>query len=464
MLKLIIDNIEVEVPKGTKVIDAAEQLGIMIPRFCYHPALGSVGACRVCAVKVIQGPVKGIQMSCMLEAQDAMIISSTDKEVVDFRKHVIELLMLNHPHDCPVCDEGGQCLLQDMTISGGHGLRRFKGNKRTHKDQYLGPLVQHEMNRCIQCYRCSRYYREYTGYNDLGVMGIGSRVYFGRQKSGTIESPFSGNLIDLCPTGVYTDKPSRFKGRRWDFNRTPSICMNCSLGCNIVVSTRYREVVKQEPRYNKAINGYFICDRGRYGFYYANDKKRPRHALIDKMTNVSIDKRKNKEKVPLQNAIEQAAKKLDKITQKNGSGSIACIGSCRNTLETQAVLKELSIKKGWRKPVYHTDPEIDKKVRTAASRLNPELSISLKDLEKADFILAIGADPANEAPMLALSMRQAQKAGAKIAVIDPRPISLPFEFKHLPITLSNMESCLGVLIKETIDYDIAITMGKDFLE
>ena len=252
MPKLTIDNRSIDVPPGTKVIDAAEQLGIMIPRFCYHPALGSVGACRVCAVKVLEGRAKGIKMSCMLDAEDGMVVSTTDAEVVDYRRYVIEWLMLNHPHDCPVCDEGGHCLLQDTTVSGGHGLRRYLGPKRTYNDQDLGPLVQHEMNRCIQCYRCVRYYREYAGYEDLGVMGIGSRVYYGRFQEGTLESPFAGNLIDVCPTGVYTDKPSRFKGRRWDFERTPGICIHCSLGCAITVDARYREVVRHEARFNPA--------------------------------------------------------------------------------------------------------------------------------------------------------------------------------------------------------------------
>ncbi|MEJ2638778.1 MAG: 2Fe-2S iron-sulfur cluster-binding protein, partial [Desulfosarcinaceae bacterium] len=160
MPTLTIDNRKVTVPEGTKVIAAAEQLGIMIPRFCYHPALGAVGACRVCAVGFKEGPVRGVEMSCMIEAQEGMVVATDDPQAVDMRRHVIELLMLNHPHDCPVCDEGGHCLLQDLTISGGHGRRRYQGRKRTHRDQDLGPLVQHEMNRCIQCYRCARYYQE----------------------------------------------------------------------------------------------------------------------------------------------------------------------------------------------------------------------------------------------------------------------------------------------------------------
>jgi len=143
MPRLMIDEQVIEVPSGTRVIDAAEMLGIMIPRFCYHEALGSVGACRMCAVKFVDGPVKGIQMSCMVDAQDGMVVSTTDEEAVAFRKFIIECLMLNHPHDCPVCDEGGQCLLQDETVSGGHGIRKYLGKKRTYRDQYLGPFIAH---------------------------------------------------------------------------------------------------------------------------------------------------------------------------------------------------------------------------------------------------------------------------------------------------------------------------------
>ena len=180
MPKLIIDSREIEVPEGTNVLEAAERLGIMVPRFCYHPALGSVGACRVCAVMFLEGPVKGVEMSCMVEAKDGMVVSTTHPEAMDFRKYVIEWLMLNHPLDCPVCDEGGHCLLQDETVSGGHGIRRFLGPKRTYQDQDLGLFVQHEMNRCIQCWRCRRFYQEYAGYRDLGALQIANRTYFGR--------------------------------------------------------------------------------------------------------------------------------------------------------------------------------------------------------------------------------------------------------------------------------------------
>ena len=328
MPKLIIDNREIEVPAGTKVIEAAERLGIMIPRFCFHPALGSVGACRVCAVAFTAGPVKGIQMSCMIDAQDGMVVSTTDAEAVDFRRHVIEWLMLHHPHDCPVCDEGGHCLLQDLTVAGGHGLRRYRGLKRTHNNQDLGPLVQHEMNRCIQCYRCSRFYQEFTGYRDLGVMGIGSRVYFGRSASGVLESPFTGNLTDICPTGVYTDKPSRYFGRRWDYQRHPSLCLHCSLGCNLTASARYRQVVRHEARHNVEVNGHFICDRGRYGYAYAGAADRPRQAMTAGTPG------------PISGILAEARETIQRTVRQYGPGSVAVVTSSRSSLETLSMVKQ----------------------------------------------------------------------------------------------------------------------------
>ncbi len=435
MPKLIIDNREIEVAAGTKVIEAAEQLGIMIPRFCYHPALGSVGACRVCAVKFLQGPFKGVQMSCMIEAQDGMVVSTMDEEAVDFRKHVIEWLMLNHPHDCPVCDEGGHCLLQDMTIVGGHGLRRFEGNKRTYIDQYLGPLLQHEMNRCIHCYRCSRYYQEFTGYLDLGVMRSANQTYFGRFREGILESPFSGNLSDICPTGVYTDKPSRFFGRRWDYQRSPALCINCSLGCHTIISFRYREARRQEARYSRAINGYFICDRGRYGHFYNGLESRPRSALI------------NGNKADSVQALAETRQKLDQILRENGPQAVAAVGSYRSSLETQCMLAQFCREMSLAEPVFFMEQALTVKVKSAAARLEPKLAVSLREIETADCVLVMGVDPINEAPMLALALRQAQRNGAPIAVLDPRPVSLPLEFVHLPVVPDELGFYGGLIVK-----------------
>ena len=420
---------------------AAERLGIMIPRFCYHQALGSLGACRMCAVKFLDGPVKGIEMSCMVEAKDGMVVSTTHPEAVDFRRYVIEWLMLNHPHDCPVCDEGGHCLLQDETVSGGHGLRRYQGLKRTYHDQYLGEFVQHEMNRCIHCWRCRRFYQEFAGYRDLGALQIANHTYFGRFQDGPLESPFAGNLIDLCPTGVFTDKPARYQGRRWDFQRYPSVCLHCSLGCNIVGSARYREVVRLEAGRHDQVNGFFICDRGRYGFDYANHPGRPRQARLDG------------HELPLAAAIGAAAAKIKSIIATSGPRAIACWGSTRNSLETMAALKLLCRSLNCPAPRFFLDPSRAHKTRQAVTRLDARTAVSLRELEDADCILLAAADPLNEAPMLALALRQAVRRGARVYVLDPRPVQLPLEFVHLPVPLGNLNTCLGLITRLALEGD-----------
>ncbi|MCX5890204.1 MAG: NADH-quinone oxidoreductase subunit NuoG [Deltaproteobacteria bacterium] len=433
MPKLIIDQRSIEVPAGTKVIAAAEKLGIMIPRFCYHPGLGSFGACRMCAVKFLEGPVKGIEMSCMEDARDGMVVSTTDPEAMEFRQYVIEWLMMHHPLDCPVCDEGGHCLLQDETVSGGHGRRRYLGHKRTYHDQYLGVFVQHEMNRCIHCWRCRNFYQGFAGYRDYGAMQIGNRMYFGRYEDGPLESPFAGNIIDLCPTGVLTDKPCRFVGRRWDFERAPSLCLHCSLGCNTTGSARYRQMWRQEGRFNEMVNGYFICDRGRYGFAYESHPERPRRARVAGL------------EVAWAEAIQTAAEKLSQIAATAGPAAVACLGSARSSLETQATLQRFCRALGWSEPRYFSVPSQERQVKAAIARLEAPLAVSLREIETADFVLVVGADPVNEAPMLALALRQAWLKGGAVAVLDPRPVFLPFEFEHLPLAPGDLEAALEAL-------------------
>ena len=377
-------------------------------------------------------------MSCMVEAQDGMVVSTTDPEAVDFRKHVIEWLMLNHPHDCPVCDEGGHCLLQDTTISGGHGMRRYRGAKRTYRDQDLGPLVQHEMNRCIHCYRCVRFYQEYAGYFDLGAMQIANRTYFGRFQDGPLESPFAGNLIDICPTGVFTDKPSRYFGRRWDYQRAASLCIHCSLGCRTVASARYREVVRQEAGRNPAVNGHFICDRGRYGFFYADRPDRPRAARVGDAAKA------------LPEAVAFARRQLAQIAENSGPGVLAAIGGLRSSLETQVFLTRLCRGSGWRPPAFFDDAGLATRVGAAVAALSPQLAVALSEIESADAILVVGADPINEAPMLALALRQAERSGARVLVADPRPVRLPLAFRHVPLPPGELAPFLGAVVKRAL--------------
>ncbi|HRF87152.1 MAG TPA: NADH-quinone oxidoreductase subunit NuoG, partial [Pseudomonadales bacterium] len=280
MATIYVDGKPQEVDGADNLLRACLSLGLDVPYFCWHPALGSVGACRACAVKQYANAddKRGrIVMSCMTPSTDNTYISIDDEEAKAFRKSVVEWLMTNHPHDCPVCEEGGHCHLQDMTVMTGHNQRRYRFTKRTHQNQDLGPFINHEMNRCIACYRCVRYYKDYAGGEDLGVYGAHDNVYFGRETDGVFENEFSGNLVEVCPTGVFTDRThSERYNRKWDMQFAPSICQQCSVGCNTSPGERYGELRRIENRYHGDINHYFLCDRGRFGHGYVNRKDRPR--------------------------------------------------------------------------------------------------------------------------------------------------------------------------------------------
>ena len=402
MPALIIDNIPVEVPEGTNVLEAARSIGIVIPHFCWHPALGKAGACRVCAVKILEGTPKGVQMSCMLPAQDGMVVSTLDEEAVALRRSVIEWLMINHPHDCPVCDEGGECQLQDFTIAGEHGIRRYDGRKRTYSNQYLGPYIEHEMNRCIQCYRCARFYQEYAGGTDFGTMGRAAMIYFGRQQDGQLESPFSGNLVDLCPTGVFTDKTARFRARYWDYDMAPSICPHCSLGCNTIPAARYRELLKVVARRNDAVNGWFICDKGRFSNAAVNATDRPRQPLVDT------------EPATRDQALDALTERIKGFRELHGPDSLAIVGSPRMSLEGNIMAARLRDLLNAGTLSFFCDTEQNTRVLEATERLTHSTSASLNDVRNADLVVMAGCDLLNDAPMMALAVRQAWRNGARV--------------------------------------------------
>ncbi len=405
MHTLIIDDIAVTVPDGTNVLEAARSAGITIPHFCWHPALGKAGACRVCAVKIIDGPVKGLQMSCMLPAQDGMVVSTTDDEAVALRRSVIEWLMINHPHDCPVCDEGGECQLQDYTVAGGHGIRRYDGLKRTHVNQHLGEQIEHEMNRCIQCYRCVRFYQEYAGGTDFGVTGRAGSVYFGRQQDGPLESPFSGNLVDICPTGVFTDKTARFRARYWDYDMAPSVCPHCSLGCSTIPMARYRELLKVTARRNDDVNGWFICDRGRFSNAPVNAPDRPRQALVDGQP------------VTMDAALDALVERLSEFLDLHGPGSLAIVASPRMSHEGNIMAARLKEMTGAGILSFFGDVIHAERTLEAVSLLHAGTGASQGDVRRADLIAVMDCSLLDEAPMMALAVRQAWRNGARVFVV-----------------------------------------------
>ncbi|MBF4489783.1 NADH-quinone oxidoreductase subunit NuoG [Psychrobacter sp. N25K4-3-2] len=407
MAVIHIDGTTVEVDSADNLLQACLSLGIDVPYFCYHPALGSVGSCRQCAVKQFQNKEdmeagRGrLVMSCMVAPGDDMYISVTDDEAKAFRKSMVELLMTNHPHDCPTCEEGGHCHLQDMTYMSGHSRRRYRFTKRTHHNQELGPFIAHEMNRCIACYRCVRFYKDYAGGEDLGVYGSNNRVYFGRDKDGQFESEFSGNLTEVCPTGVFTDKThSERYNRKWDMQYAPSICHGCSAGCNISPGERYGELRRIENRYNGEVNRYFLCDRGRFGYGYVNREDRPTQALErinDKHVKINIDYA------------------LDETIKRIKDKKVIGIGSPRASLETNFALKNLVGFDNFSTGLNHQQQALVNKcieVLSTEGIYNP----SMTDIESHDAVLVLGEDITQTSSRVALSVRQAAKnEGLKMA-------------------------------------------------
>ncbi|WP_160107800.1 NADH-quinone oxidoreductase subunit NuoG [Pseudomonas izuensis] len=398
MATIHVDGKELEVDGADNLLQACLSLGLDIPYFCWHPALGSVGACRQCAVKQYtdENDKRGrIVMSCMTPATDGSWISIDDEEAKVFRASVVEWLMTNHPHDCPVCEEGGHCHLQDMTVMTGHNERRYRFTKRTHQNQQLGPFISHEMNRCIACYRCVRFYKDYAGGTDLGVFGAHDNVYFGRVEDGTLESEFSGNLTEVCPTGVFTDKThSERYNRKWDMQFSPSICHGCSSGCNISPGERYGELRRIENRYNGSVNQYFLCDRGRFGYGYVNRKDRPRQPLLANGAKLTLDE-----------ALDKAA---DLLRGRN----IVGIGSPRASLESNYALRELVGAEHFYSGIEASELE---RIRLVLQVLkdSPLPVPNMRDIEDHDAVFVLGEDLTQTAARMALGLRQLVKGKAE---------------------------------------------------
>jgi NADH-quinone oxidoreductase subunit G len=399
MVKITVNGKTFDVSQEKNLLHTCLELGFDIPYFCFHPAMGSVGACRQCAVKKYAkaDDKRGkIVMSCMEPVVDGLIISTEDPEVKVFRKMVIEGLMENHPHDCPICDEGGECHLQDMTVLTGHAYRRFNFRKRTYVNQYLGPFVQHEMNRCIQCYRCVRFYKDYAGGLDFDVFGSSDRIYFGRKTDGVLESEFSGNLVEVCPTGVFTDKT--FKNhytRKWDLTNSPSVCVHCSVGCSTMAGERYGMVRRITSRYNEEVNGHFLCDRGRYGYEFLNTDERISKILI----------RPSKNEAPAEAGYETLEQALSGILS---NGRIAGVGSPRASLESNFALETLVGKENFYSGISGQEYETVKSALNIYLN-NPSDIASLKDIRESDAILILSEDITNTAPLMALAVRQGSR-------------------------------------------------------
>jgi len=366
-----------------------------LPYFCWHPSMGSVGSCRQCAVieYANDDDQRGRQvMACMTSPREGARYSIAKAH--QFRAQAIESIMTSHPHDCPVCEEGGECHLQDMTVMSGHTYRRYDGKKSTHNNQNLGPFIGHEMNRCITCYRCVRYYKDYAGGTDFSVQASHNHTYFGRFQDGPLESEFSGNLAEVCPTGVFTDKVfSKVYSRKWDLQSSPSVCAACGVGCNINPGERYGTLRRVVNRFNDEVNGYFLCDKGRFGTGYVNSEQR----LRVNMSRSAHDGR------PAAITPKDAKAKL--LSMK---GKAIGIGSPRASLEANYALRALVGKDNFYAGVSDIEFGLLNQVLDIYKN-RPVHIASIKDIEQCDAVLVLGEDVTNTAARIALALRQSVK-------------------------------------------------------
>jgi len=388
MLKLKINEIDIEVEEGLTVLQACEQAGVEIPRFCYHEKLSIAGNCRMCLVEMEKSP-KPIA-SCAMPAANGMVIKTNTEKIEKSRKGVMEFLLANHPLDCPVCDQGGECDLQDQSMFYGIDKSRFKENKRYVPEKYMGPLVKTQMTRCIHCTRCIRFATEVAGVPELGAIGRGENMQITTYLEQTMKSEMSGNVVDLCPVGALTSKPYIFEARPWELKKTESIDVMDAVGSNIRIDTYGWEVKRVLPRINEKINEEWISDK-------------TRHAC-DGLKNQRLDspyiKIKNKfEKTSWAEAYKIIFNKISNTS----SDKIAGITGDMTNMETLYAIKEFFDKTIKSK---NLDSRNENYYVNSANRNNYILNSKIEGIEETDLIILIGANPRYEATILNSRIRK----------------------------------------------------------
>ncbi len=388
MPKLIIDEREIEVPEGYTVLQAAEMLGIEIPVFCYHPKLSIAGNCRMCLVQMEKSP-KPIA-SCAMPATDGMVISTKSPMVKKAREGVLEFLLINHPLDCPICDQGGECDLQDITVAYGADSSRFNLNKRAVPDKGFGPLIETSMNRCIQCTRCVRFATEVAGVPELGATGRGENMEIGTYVEKAITSELSGNMIDICPVGALTSKPYSYRGRSWELTKTSSIDVFDAVGASIRIDSRGREVMRILPRANSEINEDWISDKSRFAY--------------DGLKFQRLDKPyiRGKEGRLQEATWEEAFAVIRERLQHVPGNHIAAIIGDMVDCESIIALKDLMTAMG----SPHMDCRQDGSVVGVGPRCSYLFNTSIASIEDADYCLLIGCNPRWEAPLVNTRIRK----------------------------------------------------------
>ena len=421
MPKLKINEQEIDVAPGTSILQAAEQLGIEIPRFCYHDKLSVPANCRMCLVE-LEGAPKPVA-SCAMACGDNMVVRTGSAKVDKSRKGVMEMLLINHPLDCPICDQGGECDLQDQAVGYGFDRSRYEENKRAVKDKYMGPLIKTVMTRCINCTRCVRFADEIAGVDDLGQLNRGEDSEIGTFVGKAINSELSGNLVDVCPVGALTSKPYAFKARPWELRKTETIDVHDALGSNIRVDARGNEVLRVLPRLHEGINEEWINDRTRHACDGLKHKRldRPYVRKGGKLVEASWD--------------EAFAVVAAKLKTTSGDKAAAFAGDLCD-VESMLALKDLMTANG----VHNLECRIDGTRYDVSERAGYIFNSGIAAIEEADAILLVGTNPRIEATLVNARIRKRWvDKPIKVGLVGEEA-DLSYPYKHLGTKLTDLES------------------------
>jgi len=417
-VNITVDGKEVTAPAGTLLIEACKSVGIEVPSFCYYPNLSLQGACRMCLVKVEKMPK--LQTACTTVISEGMAVTTESDEIRQARKGMVELLLGNHPLDCPVCDAGGECELQDMTFSYGAAESKFIDIKNHRDEQQWSPVVYFDRPRCILCYRCVRVCGEGMDVWALGVQNRGVSSIIAPNKEDHLECEECGMCIDICPVGALTSGAYRYKTRPWEMKHVGTICTHCGDGCKTTLGVRRSDtgmdIVRGDNRDKGGINGDFLCIKGRYAFDFADHAERLKQPLI----------RKNGRLVPAswEEAFALIGKKFREVRDKEGGRGIGVIGSNRTTNEENYLLQKFArVVLGTNNIDHHRTADFPAFAATLAGK--PEMTASMRDVAQAPAILLVGNDPTNQHPLLAWQIRNnVRLRRARLYVVNANPIKL----------------------------------------
>ncbi len=411
-LNIEINGIKLQVPQGSMVIEAADAAGITIPRFCYHKKLSIAANCRMCLVDVEKAP-KPLP-ACATPVTEGMKVQTKSARALEAQQSVMEFLLINHPLDCPICDQGGECELQDIAMGFGSPVSRFAEKKRVIREKNIGPLIATDMTRCIHCTRCVRFGEEIAGIREMGATGRGEHTEIGTYVESTIDSEMSGNVIDLCPVGALTSKPYRYTGRPWENQQHNSISPHDCVGSNLIVEVRRNKVMRVLPRENESINEVWLSDRDRFSYsgLYSNDRAE----------SPMIKQGKTWKHVDWETALSYAAEGLQRAKQANGVNKLGAIGSNCSTVEELYLLQKLMRGMGSNN-IDHRTRQMDFSDQDIEP-LMPNLGQSIADLENVNAALLIGSNIRKDQPIIAHRLRKAALKGARMMFVN----TLSYEF------------------------------------